>query len=629
MSIDPTHVNHTHPPSTMDDTQTAQPPIGDYAAIGNGHTMALVSRSGSIDWWCPMRFDRPSVFARILDLDRGGSLHVRPVAEASVQRRYIGETNVLETTFETDTGRLRISDVMPLQEHPDGNVPMYHGLLRLVECLEGEVEVELLFAPRPDYGRVVPDLDGGPSLVRCTFGGEALGLRSDFPLEVSGEGTARAREKLQAGDRRTVSLTYADGEPLVLGALGEPARRMMEETLGWWRSWSARCGYDGPYREAVVRSALVLKMMQYAPSGAVVAAPTTSLPEEIGGVRNWDYRYCWLRDASLTIRALLELGFMREAGAFVGWLLHATHLTWPELEVFYDVFGNTHNTEEELDHLSGYRGSRPVRVGNGAASQRQLDLYGEVIASAHEYVMRGGHLARNQLKSLGRLGEHVMGHWEEPDDGIWEMRGEPRHHVHSKLMCWRALDALIGMHENGDLHGSISELEASRQRIQEAIEDEGYDEEVQSYTMAYDLQQPDAALLLMVIQGFAEADSERMQSTYRYLERHLRVDGLWYRYPPDMDDGLPGGEGAFGICSFWGAEYLARRGDVEEARGVFEHLLTYASDVGLYAEEVDPSSGEALGNYPQAFTHTGLINAAVAIERAEEDRALPASEVAA
>ncbi|MGI5860759.1 MAG: glycoside hydrolase family 15 protein [Myxococcales bacterium] len=594
------------------------PPIGDYAAIGNCLSLALVSRSGSIDWWCPLRFDRPAVFAALLDARRGGRFSVCPTGRSQVERRYLDRTNVLETTFTTSTGKLRLTDQMPLsvETNPKSLQPP-HVIVRELRCLEGEVEVELLYEPRFAYGAAVPRLSNRGSLgLWCSHAGEVLALRSELPLDLSPDSaTARGRAPLRAGERRFLALSAASDAPVILPPLGEAAAALCEATAGWWRKWADRCAYEGRYRAEVVRSALALKLLAFAPSGAIVAAPTTSLPEEMGGVRNWDYRYCWLRDASLTMRALVRLGYLDEAHAFLGWLVHTTNLTWPELQVLYDVYGRTRIEERELE-LAGYRGSRPVRVGNAACRQLQLDVYGEVIGAAFEYLAHGGRLARRQLRRLRELGKTVCRLWSEPDDGIWEVRSGRRHHVYSKVMCWRALDLLLVMAERGLVPMPVERFRATREAIRAAIEAEGFAPEVGSYVQAFGRVAADASLLLMPSQGYLDAGDARMRSTFAFLERELCRDGLWYRYAPGEADGLAGREGAFGICSFWATEHLARRGELDAAQRAFERVLGFANDVGLFSEEIDPETGALLGNFPQAFTHIGLINAALAIERA-------------
>jgi GH15 family glucan-1,4-alpha-glucosidase len=492
-----------------------------------------------------------------------------------------------------------------------------HEILRSIECLSGEIAVIVHYAPRPNYARDPVRLrDRGPLGIHLQHGAQLFALRSEIPLQVSSEGLdAHAEVTLRQGDRRHLSLTFSDMEPGVLASLGASAEEKIRASVEWWRGWAAGCAYQGPYRAAVMRSALVLKLLTYAPSGAVIAAPTTSLPEKPGGVRNWDYRYCWLRDASLTLQALHDLGYLGEAQAHMAWLLHATRLTWPRLRLMYDVFGRPDLPEECLDHLAGFAGSRPVRIGNAATRQLQLDVYGELLDAVYQFTQRGGRLDRTTARMLRGFGETVCRCWREPDEGIWETRGGRRHHTFSRVMCWVALDRLLKLHEAGHVRIARDRLSAVRDEIRQDVERRGFDESLQSYVAVLDGNAVDASLLQLARYGYVDARSTRMRGTLQVVRSRLGRDGLIYRYRAG-DDGLPSGEGAFGICGFWAVDALARSGDVAEAVRAFEHLLKYANDVGLYAEETAPESGAALGNFPQAFTHVGLICAALTLAQA-------------
>jgi GH15 family glucan-1,4-alpha-glucosidase len=590
-------------------------PIGDYGLIGDCRTAALISRDGSIDWLCVPRFDSPSVFAALVDQERGGRFRIRPVGSFETVRRYVGESAALETTFRSGTGVLRLTDVMPVASEADKRRELWpdHEILRVLECLEGEVRIEVAFDPRPQYGRLTPEfVETGAGGLICQEGPLALALRSELPLQPArGPGGARGEAVLRRGDRRSLSLVVAHGLPLVTAPLGHAAGARLHRSVRWWQEWASGCRYDGPYRDAVVRSALTLKLMTYAPSGAIVAAPTTSLPEHVGGVRNWDYRFCWLRDASMTLRALLELGYGIEGEAFLSWILHATRLTWPELQILYDVYGESRLPERELPYLEGYAGSRPVRIGNAAADQLQLDTYGEVMDAAYQYIEYGGRLDRTTGRMLAGLAKTVCRRWREPDEGIWETRGGRRHHTYSKAMCWIALDRLVRLARAGHIPGPIVDLERELALIRAAIETHGYSERARSYVSVFDGEEVDASLLLLLLYGYADASAPRMRATCARVHERLGVNGLLHRYLDD--DGLSGREGAFGICSFWAVECRALEGDSEGAARAFDHVLSFANDLGLFAEEIDPATGAALGNFPQAFTHVGLINAALTL----------------
>jgi GH15 family glucan-1,4-alpha-glucosidase len=611
--------------------------IGDYAAIGDSGSAALVGRDGSIDWLCWPRFDSPSLFGAILD-QSAGHWRIAPVGPCQTIRHYIKDTNVLQTRFDTGSGSLVLTDLMPVASEEEKASLMLpeREILRLLECERGEVEIEWSFEPRPGYGlRSVSVRQAGRLGLRAETGAGLLTLRTDLPLEISTDGRVGGRARLSAGARAHASLTFAADGPAVLPPLGEWSRAALARTVRWWQTWASRIQYDGPCREMVVRSALALRLMVYAPSGAVVAAPTTSLPERIEGPFNWDYRFCWLRDASLTVRALTGLGYMDEAQAFVHWLLHATRLTQPELRVLYDVHGNKPPRERILDRLVGYQGSRPVRIGNLAAEQRQLDVYGEVIDAVTHFVRAGGSLDRETEGVLRGWGEYVCRHWEEPDEGIWEPRTGRTTHTHSRVLAWVALDRLLQLHAKDHVRWApAAYFEKNREAIRRGIEARAWNQALQSYVAEPDGDRLDATLLLLAWYGFEAADSDRMRGTYQRVRELLGAgDGLLYRYRTDpaarpaadpVGEGEPysPGEGAFGICSFWAAEYLALGGGTaEEARKLLERLSGYANDVGLFAEEIDPTTGEALGNFPQAFTHIGLINAALSLARRLEGEA--------
>jgi GH15 family glucan-1,4-alpha-glucosidase len=594
-------------------------PIGDYAIVGDGRTAALVSRTGSIDWLCLPSFASPSLFAAILDRQRGGRFGIRPSGPFTSRRRYLGDSPVLETTFETAVGTVRVTDFMPvLAGSPLArDIASERELVRIVEGVSGAVELDIVFVPRPDYGRrPVRLVERGKLGWFSVERDRAYILHSDVPFRpCDGASALGCRLRVAAGEKRYLSLVFACDDVAAIAPLGVHADARLEATLAWWERWSGLCPYRGPYRTEVMRSVLVLKLLTYALSGAVVAAPTASLPEAIGAARNWDYRFTWLRDASLTLRAFVDLGHRAEGAVFLDWLLNTTRLTRPCLQVLYDVYGRTRMHEEDLDHFEGYRGSRPVRIGNAAETQLQLDVYGSVVMAAHDYVVRGGRLDRFERRMLTGFGKVVCDRWREPDNGIWEIRGGRRHHVHSKMMCWVALDRLLRLAADGHVRIPRDRVERERAAVAEAIETDGFDPDLNAYVAAFGNREPDAALLLMARFGYKDPSDPRMVGTYDFLRRELGRGPLIMRYRHGYD-GMPSPEGAFGICSFWQVDYLARRGDVQEAVRLFDRLLDYANDLGLFAEEIDPDTGEALGNFPQAFTHVGLIAAALTLERA-------------
>lgn len=595
------------------------PGIGDYALIGDCRSAALVSLQGSIDWLCLPHFSSPSVFAALLDRRRGGRLAVRPRAPFRSQRRYLGRTAVLETVFETADGRALIRDFMPLGGGGRHLEPQ-RGIIRSIEGLEGRMVLDVLFEPRPDYARRRPRLrQSGNGTVTWRDGSQVMILRSDASFELATEGdSASGVLPVGPGERTALSLAYCHRDVGILPRL-EDVDRDLERTRRWWEAWSRNYRPTGPHGETVLRSAVTLKLLCATLSGAVLAAPTTSLPEAVGGIRNWDYRFCWLRDASLTLRAFIDLGFVQEAEQFLHWLLYSTRLTRPGLNVLYDLFGEYRLPEHVLSHLEGYRASAPVRCGNGAWEQRQLDVYGAVALAARLFVRRGGVLEPAERRMLEGFGKRVVRHWQSPDHGIWEVRGRQQHYTYSKLMCWAALDALLELMESGGVGGDRQNLERERARIRAAIEERAFNRQLGSYTATFDGQGADASLLAIARTGFHEAGDERMRGTFRFIDERLGRGALVYRYPA-ASDGLPGSEGAMLLSSFWAVDYLARIGRKKEARERFDELLGFCNDVGLMAEQVDVGSGALLGNHPQAFSHVGLITAALSLEEADDDR---------
>jgi alpha,alpha-trehalase len=592
----------------------AYPPIGDYALLSDCHSGALVSKDGSIDWCTFHRFEARSVFARLLDWGQGGFFRIAPATdEYEVTRRYLPGTNVLATRFETPDGVLTLTDCFSVKTgegHPE------HRLLRKVRCESGEVRVKAKFEPRYDYGLTEPRLEQVADDLVIAYGGpDALLLQTDLGIGTAEISACETAETLKAGDEAWLVLTWSlphELEPVRLSR--EQIEAEFEATERFWREWSDRCEYDGPYREQVVRSALVLKALTNGPTGAIVAAATTSLPEEIGGVRNWDYRFSWLRDSSLTLNALFALGYRDEAHAYMGWLKRTTAGRAKALQIMYGVGGERFLPEVELDHLEGYRGSQPVRIGNGAASQFQLDVFGELLDTVWLYRRHGGEVDEIFWEFLTRVGGAVLDLWVEPDQGIWEIRGEPRHFVYSKVMAWVALDRLVLLAELDSRGGDVEGWRAARDEIRALVEREGVDAEI--FTQSFgDGGKLDASNLMIPIVGFVPHDDPRARATVERIADKLSADGFVYRYVTDGVDGLSGDEATFAICSFWLVECLARAGEVERARNLFERLLSFCNDVGLLAEEIDPHSGEMLGNFPQAFSHLGIIQAAIALDR--------------
>ena len=571
--------------------------IGDYALLGDCHSAALVGCDGSIDWACFPRFDSPAIFCKILDAETGGAFAVLPAGVDSVSRAYVTDTNVLVTTFVCATGVVEVTDCMPLGAH---------AILRQVRCLEGEVDVDVVVEPRFEYGAFVPRLRVG----QAVGGSDALWVDSTLSLPVEGECLA-ARWSLVAGDEEWVRAGWTPSHA------PRPPRpdfqRELDQTIAYWRGWLAGCRYDGDHADVVRRSALVLKALTYAPSGAVVAAPTTSLPESIGGERNWDYRYTWIRDATLTLISLFILGFTDEAAAFKHWLERTGAGRPQDLQIMYGICGERSLPELELAHLAGHRDSSPVRIGNGAVKQLQLDCYGQLLQAAWLFARAGGEITDDNWEFLAGLADIVCSRWEMPDQGIWEIRDDPRHFVHSKLNCWVALDRAVRLAEGLGATTPAGRWRDERDRIAIYLEKEaaadGWFPQATGYPVA------DAAALLVPALGLLPTAHPAVAATIERVLSDLAHDGLVHRYK--VDDGLEGGEGAFLLCSFWLVDCLTHAGRLDEAEALLERLLTMANDVGLFAEEIDPASGEALGNFPQAFTHMALVTSCAHLSAAK------------
>ena len=578
--------------------------IEDYALIGDTHTAALVSRSGSIDWLCLPRFDSPACFAALLGDERHGRWLIAPAGPVeSVRRSYQGDSLVLETEFRTPDGVVRLVDCMPpRQRDPD--------VARVVEGLRGRVRMRMELVIRFDYGSIVPWVRREEGALHAIAGPDSVWLRT--PVEVRGENFRTLAEfTVEEGERVPFMLTWHESHRDAPRPI-EPIRAV-DDTESWWSNWAGRITYEGGWRDAVIRSLLTLKALTYAPTGGIVAAATTSLPEALGGVRNWDYRYCWMRDAAFTLDALILAGLEDEARAWREWLLRAVAGQPRQMQILYGLAGERRISEQELDWLPGYEESRPVRTGNAAVSQFQLDVYGEVMDAL--YLARQAGLQTNEAAWDFQLAllESLESSWSQPDEGIWEIRGPRRHFTHSKVMAWVALDRAVKAVELHGLEGPLERWRALRREIHDEVCERGFDAERNTFVQYYGGSQLDASLLMIPLVGFLPAGDPRVRGTVDAIQDELCVDGLVLRYHPDESasvDGLPPGEGAFLACTFWLADNLALLGRRDEAREIFERLLELRNDVGLLAEEYDPRLGRMTGNFPQAFSHVPLVNTA-------------------
>ncbi|MFC5826882.1 glycoside hydrolase family 15 protein [Nonomuraea insulae] len=601
----------------MGDALPGYLPIAEHGIIGDLHTVALVGTDGTIDWYCCPAIDAPSVFAAILDRARGGYYRIAPAAEGwTTKQLYMPDTNVLITRFLSQEGVGEVQDFMPIE--PLNGQAHRHRLIRRVLAVRGQMRFRLEARPRFNYGRDRHETFFHENGVLFKAPGISLALESQLPLRADGRDVG-CEFVLEPGQSVTFVLQRVPESYIPRSYSDDETRLAFESTVRYWRNWLSRSRYQGRWREMVHRSALTLKLMTYAPTGAIVAAATTSLPEMIGGVRNWDYRYTWIRDAAFSLYALLRLGFTEEAAAFMGWLTErfqeSRSLSGRPLQIMYDVRGGIDLKEEVLGHLEGYRGSAPVRIGNNAAHQLQLDIYGELIDSVYLYNKYGSPIHHDTWSDLCRSIEWIVENWDQADEGIWEVRGGSRHFTYSRMMSWVAIERAIRIATQRGLPADMSRWRSARDTIYHQVMGKGWNAGRAAFVQHYDTHILDASILIMPLVKFISPTDPRWLSTLDAIGGELVSDSLVYRYHvADAADGLDGSEGTFSICTFWYVEALAKAGRLDEARLVFEKMLTYANHLGLYSEEIGPT-GEALGNFPQAFTHLALISAAYCLDQ--------------
>lgn len=599
------------------DTIQEHTTIADHSLIGNCRSAALVSKHGAIDWYCIPEFHSPAIFSDLLDKRKGGSFSISPCEEYSVLQAYIPLTNVVETIFRCKSGIVKLTDCYVAMEEADKQKELFpdHEIIRVVEAVSGSTRMKFLYEPKTYYGRDSVQLKDHKKMgVHFTYRENILVLQCSTPALLGSEGKENINGEFIAGEGEKIifSLSCSTQHPAIIPEINNTAPVRVQKTIGYWKNWIGHCKYDGVFKDQVLRSALTLKLLTHAPSGAIIAAPTTSLPEAIGGVRNWDYRFCWLRDASFTIRALIKLGYHEEADAYMSWILHATRLTQPKLQVVYTVFGNSKLNEKDCDWLEGYQQSKPVRIGNEAHSQFQLDVYGEVLDAVFTYSRIKDGFDNSTKRFITGLGKVICRTWFEPDEGIWEIRSSATHHTHSKVMAWVGLDRLIKlsrMYHWNDV--PVNDFERAMELIRRSVERDGFNDKINSYVSEFGSDCVDASLLTLSLVNYCEAGCARMISTTDRIKQALMQNSFVYRHL-GVDDGLPGKEGAFVLANFWLIENLAKSGKTAEAISLFEKTIETAGN-DLLSEEIDPFSGEWLGNFPQGFSHIGLINAALTI----------------
>jgi GH15 family glucan-1,4-alpha-glucosidase len=613
-------------------------PIDQYGVIGDLHTAALVGRNGSIDWLCLPRFDSPSLFAAILDDAKGGRFKINATGQATNRQMYMPDTNVLITRFITSGGVTELYDCMPIEIDEPGARALSHDLVRVIHGVRGTVELELFCQPAFDYARVGHSVEAVPHGCVFTSNGHVgdkaaqVSLLASVPLTLK-DGVARSRFTVNEGEWVGIVLEWVNGNhPSTTLPPTISLRHVVQQTVDFWQRWLARSTYRGRWREQVARSALVLKMLTYAPTGAIIAAPTTSLPEAIGGPRNWDYRYSWVRDSSFIVYALMRIGFNDEAARYIDFLTTKCLdvAAGKSLQVVYRIDGSTDLDEEILDYLEGYRATGPVRIGNAAEHQLQLDIFGELLDSIYLYDKYGSPVSYDVWKSLTWMLNWLADNWQQPDDGIWEVRGGKQRFVFSRMMCWVAFDRALRMANKRGLPAPWTRWEETRTAIYEEVMAKGFDPDLGTFVQYYGAPYVDASNLLMPLVKFVAPTDPRMLGTIEETRKRLVSDSLVCRYDPDCaaPDGLIGHEGAFSLCTFWWVEALTRAGYLREARLTFEKMLTYANPLGLYAEEIGQSA-EALGNFPQGFTHLALISAAFNLDRALDSPHLLSTRVEA